>query len=546
MRTAALLLAALGAAVISALLLLDDRAGPGPGAGLPSSPADPAANSDMPAAPEASMLVGSGSGPVPPDAATDYADADLGEALGALRFQPPKVPAAAVARLRALCAADRSVIEHLVRVTLGLEDYARDSLPADYPYNARAAADWAVQALPREAAPVLATLFEEVRDDGRQRYAILNLLASFGADAEAAVPILLEALAAEDLSPPLGPYVIGTLAAIGRAAAAATPRLLAWAGDVGHPLHGAAVEHLYALAGMVPEVERSYAGILEGGEHDDRERAFRVVLFQMEEDAEGLRPVFVRLLDDPHPDIRTWAAMALGQIGVRSEVVVERLGRMAEEERSEAETAALGALRSAGARGQQELLTVAQRAEYYETAVNALYHLGHTGYPVRDHPDLLLSLLGDAESGVRGSLAGLLARVDPGPRAADFLPFLRNQVRDPESPLRVASLSIAANLEADGSGDGLDLLLEALTLDALRPHVYEYLVGRPADAGRIVRALEPYVREPAAMDVLCRLAYGHAEARALLRRLAATADHPLPRVRAQEVLDDLDRASASR
>ncbi len=540
MRTTPFVLAAAAAAVLVASLLL--RGGGVPAdSGVPSAPRSASSR----AAPLTARLKGQVEGTTGAGVETRYEDADLPTTLGALRFQPPNVPPGAVARLRALVRGDPGLLDHLVRVGLGWADYGHGPLPADYPYDARCAARWAALALPREATPVVAALLEEVGDDARRRRALLYLLASFRGDAEAAVPTLLALLDEKDLPVATGEHAIFVLGSIGRAAAAAAPALLTYARDPAHPLRDAAVQYLYAVAGMTSDVEAYYRGLLEGRGHADREAAFDVVLHQMGEDAEPLRPLFVRLLEDEQHDICMWAALALAQIGVGSPEVVERLGRLAEEGDLDIEAAALGALRTAGKRGQEELLTIAKRAEYLETAVNALFHLGHTGYPVRDHPQLLLGLLRDAESGVRGNVVYLIAHLEPKPRASDFASFLQAQVRDTDSALRHGALSIAANLEEDGDRSGLDLLLEALEDGALRATAAPLLGARQADAERILPALEPHLDERAVMDALQSLALGNERARARIRYLVEHGASERIRafaVSASELLDEVDVA----
>lgn len=523
---------ALAVAALLAFLLLDEEALPRAEVARRVPPAV--------ATLEEASLVGTAEGdPRARAVHPDLRQADVARTLGALRFQPPNVPPDAVARLQVLARADPSLLEHLVRVHMGLEAFRFGPMPPDYPYNARAAAYWALQALPEEAAPIVAALVDEFREQGGHRRALLDLLARFGPHAEAAVPMLLGVLEEEETAADLGEYVIHVLAAIGRAATAATPVLLAYAQDGEHPLHSPALGALYAVAGVSPPATALYRDVLESGDHGDREQVFRVVLRQMKKDAASLRPSFVRLLDDEHPDIRMWAAMALAQIGVESPAVVERLGKMAEEESSGAENAALGALRSAGAAGQAELLVIAKRVELYETAINALYHLGHTGYPVRDHPELLLSLMRDAEGGARSSMVKLLATIDPKPRATEFLPYLEGALADEDVARRNEVLWIVANLEADAEGAALGLLLDALGDESLRTAAAHYLGLRPLDADRSVPLLASHAEELGVIQALTRLAVEHPAALRVLEKLAVEGSTAHVRAEAKQALEDV-------
>lgn len=475
----------------------------------------------------------------------DFTTAGGAVTLGAFRFQPPNVPAGAVARLRHLVEADPELLEHLVRVALKEETLRAELVPPDYPYEARQAAAWAIEALGRPTARILAARLE-TETDPRMRRAIYWVLGRLGAEAAPAVEALVGRMRDTGLAARERGKAIHVLGAVGGEAQAAVPDLLALLRDPDDDTFGYALNVIYPVAGMTDAVRDAFVELLAIEDSDLRVEVLQVVVDQMGEDAAALRPSLVALVEHGGPDVRRTALWALRPVGLRARPVISLVGRRVEEGDEDEETAATALLLASGEPGHAELLAVAGRTEFLGLSLRIADALQRGDASVEAGAGIMIRLLRDSDADLLNDVVYLLVDRPTGLPAADYLPLLRAELRDPGGDRRWAAALLLSNVV--GADDRVIRLLQEALDDAGVAKMAMSALGRMVrQAERVVPLLEARIAGGSrdAVNALGALAVESAVAREALHGLTAAQD---PEVRdfARRVLAEVDAARAGR
>ena len=474
-----------------------------------------------------------------------YRDADVATTLGAFRFQPPNVPAAAVSRLRALVDVDPALLGHLVRVALGDEPLRPDLVPSDYPYESRQAVTWALEALGGPAARILGVRLE-TEPDPRTRRGIRWLLGRMGAGAAPAVEALRAAVGDTARDARERGEAIHVLGVIGGDARSATPHLLALLRDPDDPVFGYALEAIYPVAGMTDAVRDAFVDLLAIEDDDLRVDVLEVVVRQMGTDAEALRATLLGLVEHGQADVRFTTLQALEPIGVRQPAAIRLVAERLEEGDEDEEVVALAVLLASGEPGRAALLALARRTDLMPLAVRVFWALeaGDAATPVPTAD--LLRLFGGCDVHLLPAVADLLLERPGGLPAQDALPLLRAELRDSEGDRRWAAAYVLPCVVGDDEAV-LALLDEALRDEALGESVLEALGRMSRLAVRVVPLLEAQAphRPYAATAALGRLGHEAPLAREALRRLTGS---PAPELAdaARDALAEAEASSAGR
>jgi len=302
-------------------------------------------------------------------------------------------------------------------------------------------------------------LIAVIKVGGKQSWRSAMRLKKLGPAAAAAIPALVEGLAADDVRGPT--YAQAALAKIGTAA---VPALLA---TLKHEKAKARALAADALGQIKPAPREAIGPLLEMINTDTDHSAFGAVqraiisLYRMRPLDKKYLPVLIKTLDNPNQFARGFAASNLSELGPAAAPGIPGITKLLTDEGVNTRWAAAWALGEVADNSEKVVNALVKTFEDRDTRPRT-FGIISLAKLCKDAPLQLIAALKSENATVRWCAADALGRIGPG--AKNAVPALVKQLQDPEARVRKMTALALGRILSAASGNPADTtVIDALS-----------------------------------------------------------------------------------